>query len=119
MLLHRTRPKENLRLGILSYGVYKGDGGKTVPVVVWIHGGGFTTGHSGDKRYNASAYVDAAEKNGSPMVFVSLNYRFASFGFFGSQALADSGNLNLGVRDQRLALQWVQENIAAFGGDPK
>jgi carboxylesterase type B len=52
------------------------------------------------------------------MVFVSINYRLASFGFLGGQALADEGSLNLGIRDQRLALKWVQDNIAAFGGDP-
>lgn len=57
--------------------------------------------------------------NGQPMVFVSMNYRLASFGFMGGKALAEDNDLNLGVRDQRLALHWVQENIAEFGGDPK
>ncbi|KAJ7150927.1 alpha/beta-hydrolase [Mycena crocata] len=89
------------------------------PVVVWIHGGGLTTGGSGDFRYNGSWIVQASLANTKPIVFVSVNYRLASLGFLAGKALKDEGSLNLGVRDQRLALYWVQENIAAFGGDPK
>ncbi|KAK7059780.1 carboxylic ester hydrolase, partial [Favolaschia claudopus] len=90
-----------------------------VPVVVWIHGGGLTTGGSGDFRYNGSWIVEASIANKKPIVFVSINYRLASLGFLAGKALADEGSLNLGVRDQRLALHWVKENIAAFGGDPR
>ncbi|KAJ7320777.1 alpha/beta-hydrolase [Mycena albidolilacea] len=89
-----------------------------VPVVVWIHGGGLSTGGSGDFRYNGSWLVEASISNGKPIVFVSINYRLASLGFLAGKALADEGSLNLGVRDQRLALHWVQENIAKFGGNP-
>ncbi|KAJ7143605.1 Alpha/Beta hydrolase protein [Mycena crocata] len=78
-----------------------------VPVVVWIHGGGFFTGGS------------ASIANEQPIVFVSINYRLASLGFSGGEALHDEGSLNLGLRDQRLALHWVQENIAEFGGNPR
>jgi triacylglycerol lipase len=54
----------------------------------------------------------------SPMIGVQINYRLHGWGFlFGKEVLA-SGNANLGSRDQRLALHWIQENIAAFGGDP-
>jgi carboxylesterase type B len=63
--------------------------------------------------------VQASVDNGSPIVFVSINYRLASLGFLGGKALQDGGLLNLGFRDQRLALHWVQENIAKFGGDPR
>ncbi|KAJ7093473.1 alpha/beta-hydrolase [Mycena belliarum] len=90
-----------------------------VPVVVWIHGGGFTTGGSADFRYNGTWLVQASVANGKPIVFVSINYRLASLGFLGGKALQGEGSLNLGVRDQRLALHWVQENIAQFGGNPK
>ncbi|KAF7350016.1 Carboxylic ester hydrolase [Mycena venus] len=89
-----------------------------VPVVVWIHGGGLTTGGSADFRYNGSWIVQASIANGKPIVFVSINYRLASLGFLAGKALQDEGSLNLGVRDQRLALHWVQENIGKFGGDP-
>ncbi|KAF7352048.1 Carboxylic ester hydrolase [Mycena venus] len=90
-----------------------------VPVLVWIHGGGLTTGGSADLRYNGTYLVQASVANGNPIIFVSINYRLASLGFLGGKALAEEGSLNLGLRDQRLALHWVQENIANFGGDPK
>ncbi|KAJ7154557.1 Alpha/Beta hydrolase protein [Mycena filopes] len=90
-----------------------------VPVVVWIHGGGLTTGGSADFRYNGSWIVEASIANGKPIVFVSINYRLASLGFLAGKALESEGSLNLGVRDQRLALHWVQENISLFGGNPK
>jgi carboxylesterase type B len=63
--------------------------------------------------------VQNAVKIGKPIVTVNVNYRLSAWGFLsGSEELKDTGALNLGLRDQRLALQWVQENIAAFGGDP-
>lgn len=71
-----------------------------------------------DYRYNASGLVAASVANGKPIIFVGINYRLGAFGFTSNKPLADEGNLNLGFRDQRLALQWVQQNIAAFGGDP-
>lgn len=49
---------------------------------------------------------------------MTLNYRLSAWGFISSSQVWGSGNTNLGLRDQRLALQWVQENIGAFGGDP-
>ncbi|KAJ7278874.1 alpha/beta-hydrolase [Mycena rebaudengoi] len=90
-----------------------------VPVLVWIHGGGLSTGGSADFRYNGTWMVQASVDNGKPIVFVSVNYRLASLGFLGGKTLQDGGLLNLGFRDQRLALHWVQENIAKFGGNPK
>ncbi|KAJ7820337.1 alpha/beta-hydrolase [Mycena olivaceomarginata] len=67
-----------------------------VPVVVWIHGGGLSTGGSGDFRYNGSWLVEASIANGKPILFVSINYRLASLGFLAGKALADEGSLNLG-----------------------
>lgn len=57
-------------------------------------------------------------KAGKPFIAVSLNYRVSAWGFISSGEVQGTGNTNLGFRDQRLALQWVQENIHAFGGDP-
>lgn len=57
-------------------------------------------------------------KLAQPIIFVSVNYRIGGFGFLAGDDLADEGNTNLGLRDQRLGMQWVQENIEAFGGDP-
>ena len=51
-----------------------------------------------------------------PIIGVTINYRLGVFGFLSSIDVVGSRNLNLGLRDQRLALHWVQENIQAFGG---
>ncbi|OAG08678.1 alpha/beta-hydrolase [Paraphaeosphaeria sporulosa] len=93
--------------------------GKKLPVGFWIHGGGFQNGGGPDQRYNLSFIVDQSVSIGKPIIAVSLNYRLSLWGFASSNELAREGSLNIGLRDQRLALHWVQENIAAFGGDPK
>jgi len=88
-----------------------------LPVAVWIHGGGFYQGGNADPRYNLSFIVQQSVQAGTPFVGVSINYRLQAWGFlFGKEVLED-GSANIGIRDQRLALRWVQENIAAFGGD--
>ncbi|KAK7417449.1 hypothetical protein QQX98_004569 [Neonectria punicea] len=89
-----------------------------LPVALWIHGGGFTNGGSSDPRYNLSFIVEQSVKMGTPMVAASINYRLQNWGFLHSEALAAEGSTNLGFRDQRLAMHWVKENIAAFGGNP-
>ena len=55
---------------------------------------------------------------GKPIMGVSINYRLNAWGFLQSEEVSGSGNANMGLRDQRLALHWLQENLAAFGGDP-
>ncbi|KAK8095518.1 carboxylesterase [Apiospora kogelbergensis] len=90
-----------------------------LPVAVWIHGGGLFMGGSADKRYNMSFMVESSVKQGTPMIGVSLNYRLSAFGFLASKEAVDAGVTNIGFHDQRLALRWVNENIAAFGGSPK
>ncbi|GLI77262.1 hypothetical protein PoHVEF18_005550 [Penicillium ochrochloron] len=89
-----------------------------LPVGVWIHGGGFYEGSGRDERYNMSAIVANSYRIGKPFIAVTLNYRLSAWGFISSSEVSGSGNTNLGLRDQRLALHWIQENIAAFGGDP-
>ncbi|KIJ09789.1 hypothetical protein PAXINDRAFT_102177 [Paxillus involutus ATCC 200175] len=85
-----------------------------LPVVVWIYGGAFEIG--GTRGYNGTVIVDKAVSLGVPAIFEqsSLN----AFGFLASQEVKDAGVGNLGLRDQRLALYWVQKYINAFGGDP-
>ncbi|KAJ9214436.1 hypothetical protein DTO166G4_4060 [Paecilomyces variotii] len=90
-----------------------------LPVGVWIHGGGFYEGSGSDQRYNMSYILKNAYEIGKPFIAVSFNYRVSAWGFISSSEVQGTGNTNLGLRDQRLALQWVQENIHAFGGDPK
>lgn len=75
-------------------------------------------GGSQDRRYNLSFIVGNGKNIGKPFIAVSLNYRLSAWGFLGSRELAAEGATNVGLLDQRLALHWIQENIAAFGGDP-
>jgi len=94
------------------------DAGVGLPVAVWIHGGGLTMGGTADRRYNLSFIVERSVKQGTPIIGVSLNYRLSVFGFLTGKEALDAGLTNIGFRDQRLALRWVRENIAAFGGSP-
>lgn len=89
-----------------------------LPVAFWIHGGGYSEGSGVDQRYNLSFMVQNSVKIGKPVIGVSINYRLSAWGFLQANELSNSGDTNLGLRDQRLAMHWVQENIAGFGGDP-
>lgn len=111
----RPAPKEsedclylNVRTGNLG-------GADPRPAMVWIHGGGFVNGAGSDPPFQSNALV----KRG--VVLATLNYRLGPFGFFAHPALtaegAQSGSGNFGLLDQIAALRWVQNNIAAFGGD--
>ncbi|KAK6069247.1 flavin-binding monooxygenase [Seiridium cupressi] len=91
---------------------------ENLPVAVWIYGGGFVSGGSAMQQYNLSFIVDQSVQMGTPMIAVSLNYRLHCWGYMWSREILEEGVANLGFRDQRLALHWIQENIAAFGGDP-
>jgi carboxylesterase type B len=90
--------------------------GQKLPVALWIHGGGLSQGSGIDQRYNLSFIVNRSVKIGKPIMGVSINYRLNMWGFITGNEVIKSGNANLGFRDQRLALHWVQENIRAFGG---
>ncbi|KAK8127968.1 Carboxylesterase [Apiospora sp. TS-2023a] len=81
-------------------------------VMVWIHGGGFKSGSASMARHNGTSF--AAHQD---VVVVTLNYRLGPFGFPISPAVPTKEQ-NVGLYDQRFALQWVQDNIASFGGDP-
>ena len=87
-----------------------------LPVAVWIHGGGYFMGSGIDQRYNLSRLVQQSVAIGKPIIGISINYRVSAWGFLSSQEVLQSGQTNLGLRDQHLALEWIQENIAAFGG---
>ncbi len=81
-----------------------------LPVMVWIHGGGFVGGEGA--IYDGSHIATAGE-----VVFVSLNYRLGVLGFLAHEALGPHSG-NYGLKDQQAALRWVRRNILAFGGDP-
>lgn len=88
-----------------------------LPVMVWIHGGGFTGG-SGSSPQN---YGHELTKQG--VILVSINYRLGRLGFFAFPAISkeypNEPKGNYGYMDQIAALKWVQKNISAFGGNPK
>ncbi|KFY51058.1 hypothetical protein V496_08974 [Pseudogymnoascus sp. VKM F-4515 (FW-2607)] len=85
-----------------------GETGKAV--LIWIYGGGFSVGSSSDPIYDGQYIADQED-----VVLVTFNYRVNIFGFPG----APGYQKNLGILDQRLAIEWVRDNIRAFGGDPK
>ncbi|KZV64181.1 carotenoid ester lipase precursor [Peniophora sp. CONT] len=92
-----------------------------LPVVAWIFGGGFELGSP--SMYDGTVIVDRSIAIGEPVIYVSMNYRqadrvYTAWGFLASQEVKDAGVGNLGLRDQRVALQWVQKYISNFGGDP-
>jgi carboxylesterase type B len=89
-----------------------------LPVAVWLYGGGFSDGFGADLNSNFSWIVQASVAQGMPIMAVTLNYRTGFLGFPGGEDVMAAGVTNLGLKDQRHALQWIQENIAAFGGDP-
>ncbi len=89
--------------------------GKTRPVLVWFHGGGFTTGSGSSYAYDGVRLAKRGD-----VVVVTVNHRLNMFGYMNlaryGERFANSGAA--GVLDMVLALQWVKDNIAAFGGDP-
>ena len=109
----RTTPSEDCLY--INVWTPRNHGGKPLPVMLWIYGGGFVNGGSSPAPYDGSHF---AEKG---VVFVSFNYRLGRFGFFAFPALLKEGPEvgNYALMDQLAALRWVQRNIAAFGGDPR
>lgn len=104
--------EECLTLNIWTPGL--DDGGR--PVLVWVHGGGFTTGTGASGIYRG----DRLARRGD-VVVVTINYRLGALGFLAHRDLSagsGSGCGNWGLMDQVAALEWVHENVAAFGGDP-
>jgi para-nitrobenzyl esterase len=81
------------------------------PVLVWFHGGGFTSGSGGWDWYDGARLADLGD-----MVVVTANYRVGPLGYL---YLPQIGADNLGARDQAGVLRWVRDNIASFGGDPR
>jgi para-nitrobenzyl esterase len=114
MVFHDTGPSEDC----LTLNVWTPANAKpgTLPVMVWIFGGGFVSGGTSENRQDGQFL---AHRN---VVVVSMNYRLGIFGFFAHPELtAESphhASGNYGLLDQTAALAWVQKNIAAFGGDP-
>ena len=94
----------------------------SLPVLFFIHGGSNVSGSSSDRWLGVDVYDGAYVAEHGPALFVSVNYRLAAMGFLAHPDLADASGPgvvgNYGLLDQIAALEWVQRNIAAFGGDP-
>ena len=116
IIRHHRQSEDCLTLNI-AIGAQKTESKK--PVLVLFHHGDFTSGGSVDPLM----YGDSFTASHPDIVFVSLNYRLGIFGFIdfsevpGGESCPDA--MNLGLLDQIAALEWIQENIAAFGGDPE
>jgi len=80
------------------------------PVMVWIHGGAYVTGGGEDGWYDAARLADEGD-----VVTVTMTYRLGAFGYLWTE---EHGACNAGLQDQVVALRWVHDNIASFGGDP-
>lgn len=91
--------------------------GQKLPVLVYFYGGGFIAGDGSEPRYDGESMATKG------IVAVTVNYRLGVFGFFAHPELTkespNKASGNYGLLDQAAALKWVQQNIAAFGGDPK
>jgi len=96
----------------LSLNIWRPVGAENLPVMVWIHGGGFIFGSGSDEWYDGTNLAKEQE-----MVVVTLNYRLGVFGYLA--AGPDGAGGMEGIRDQIHALQWVREMISSFGGDPE
>src|SRR5262249_22456748 len=117
------QPKSPLPMGpdtrssedCLVLNVWAPSGASPQPVVVWVHGGAYIFGSGSQPLYDGRAL--AAED----VVVVTLNYRMGALGFLELGACdtdAAQFDTNVGIRDVIRALEWVRDNIAAFGGDP-
>ena len=87
-----------------------------LPVALWIHGGAYAGGCGNDAAFDGEAWAERG------VILVTINYRLGLLGFFSHPALSEEngygGSGNQGIYDQLAAIQWVHNNIAAFGGDP-
>ncbi len=92
------------------------EAGNGKPVMVWVHGGAYVLGSSAQSLYRGRALA-----SGGDAIIVTVNYRLGAFGFLDLSSFSTDRTRfesNLGLRDVLFALQWIRDNIAAFGGDP-
>ncbi|KAF4614264.1 hypothetical protein D9613_008001 [Agrocybe pediades] len=86
---------------------------KSLPVIFWIHGGGYVAGSTSGLDGN-----NLIRESGEGVIIVLAQYRLGLFGFLPGQKVKEGGDLNAGLLDQQFALRWLQEHISKFGGDP-
>lgn len=96
----------------LTLNIWAPAAARRMPVMVWLHGGGYTSGSGSALLYDGRSLAARG------VIVVTLNYRLGRFGFFSHPGLVKDEGANFGLLDQRAALRWVHDNIAAYGGDP-
>lgn len=117
-------PLDATRIGVmdedcLTINVWRPEGtkeGDDLPVIVWIYGGAFQFGVP--PIYPGDPYIKKSVDMDQPVIFVNIPHRMGPWGFLGGNAIQDEGSGNVGLADQRFALEWVADNIHSFGGDP-
>ncbi|KAJ4387971.1 hypothetical protein N0V93_008574 [Gnomoniopsis smithogilvyi] len=98
----------------LFVSVFAAPGADSLPVMVWIHGGGYGTGQGNNE------FWELLDSNNNGFVLVLIQYRLGAFGFLSSEDLVSHGGVpNVGIHDMRFSLEWVKSHINKFGGDPE
>ncbi|KKK25582.1 hypothetical protein AOCH_000074 [Aspergillus ochraceoroseus] len=96
----------------LFLNVYAAPGASGLPVLLWIHGGGYALFGA---VYDPSSMMNT---NDNKFITVEIQYRLGAFGFLSSDEVKAHGQANAGLLDQRFAMEWIRKHIAKFGGDP-
>ncbi|KAJ4858911.1 carboxylesterase family domain-containing protein [Trichoderma breve] len=115
------RPDDNQSEDCLTVTIHRPSGtkaGDNLPVLFYIFGGGFMIGGTSVSINNPTKFVQASIELGKPFIFAAVNYRVAGWGFMPGSEILREGSANAGLLDQRMGLEWVADNIEAFGGDP-
>ncbi|RUP50347.1 Alpha/Beta hydrolase protein [Jimgerdemannia flammicorona] len=131
---YASNPDSN-EMNCLNLNIYaperkNAEANRLFPVMVWIHGGSFKDGTANCNLYDSTNFIEHALSVSRPVVVVTVNYRLNVFGFMGSRDIedemrkdpsvkADETSIgNWGLLDQKIAFEWVKDNINQFGGDP-
>jgi carboxylesterase type B len=88
--------------------------GQSLPVMVWIYGGGFKQGAIRDPEFNISYLVETSVQIGQPTIVISVNSRLSGFGYMNSEQAMREGIANLGLRDLWTSLEWIQGNVLSI-----
>ncbi|KAL6871073.1 alpha/beta-hydrolase [Trichoderma novae-zelandiae] len=92
--------------------------GDALPVLFYIFGGGFLIGGTSAAANDPVKLVQTGVDLGKPFIFAAVNYRVGGWGFMPGEEILREGSANAGLLDQRMGLEWVADNIGAFGGNP-
>ncbi|KAJ8080915.1 hypothetical protein PM082_017750 [Marasmius tenuissimus] len=117
-------PRESVSEDCLSLNIFRPSAAQvgpnaSLPVLLWIHGGGWVSGAGSRPGYDGTALVERSLVRNSPVIVITINYRLGPLGFpQGEEVDGRQDVLNLGLKDQLVALEWVKQNIETFGGDP-